>query len=295
MVAGRIANRLDLGGTNCVTDAACASTFSALSMAVNELYLGDSDMVITGGVDTLNDIFMFMCFSKTPALSLSGDVRPFSDSADGTMLGEGLGMVALKRLSDAERDGDRVYAVIRGVGTSSDGRSKSVYAPVSAGQASALTRAYSNAGFEPDSIELIEAHGTGTKAGDKAEFGGLQLAFGEAERNQWCALGTVKSQIGHTKAAAGAAGLFKAVMALHHKVLPPTIKVGKAKPALELETSPFYVNTEARPWIRGSDHPRRAGVSAFGFGGRTSTSLWRSTPATRALRGVVALQASWCC
>ena len=268
VVAGRIANRLDLGGTNCVTDAACASTFSALSMAVNELYLGDSDMVIAGGVDTLNDIFMFMCFSKTPALSMTGDVRPFSDQADGTMLGEGLGMVALKRLDDAERDGDRIYAVIRGVGTSSDGRSKSVYAPVSAGQASAVTRAYGAAGFSPSTVELIEAHGTGTKAGDKAEFGGLELAFGDtSEARQWCALGTVKSQIGHTKAAAGAAGLFKAVMALHHKVLPPTIKVDRPNPALQLEQSPFYVNTETRPWIRSGAHPRRAGVSSFGFGG----------------------------
>ena len=268
VVAGRIANRLDLGGTNCVTDAACASTFSALSMAVNELYLGDSDMVIAGGVDTLNDIFMFMCFSKTPALSLSGDVRPFSDQADGTMLGEGLGMVALKRLEDAERDGDRIYAVIRGVGSSSDGRSKSVYAPVSAGQAAAVTRAYGHSGYGPETVELIEAHGTGTKAGDAAEFGGLQLAFGDdASRRQWCALGTVKSQIGHTKAAAGAAGLFKAVMALHHKVLPPTIKVERPNPALMIEESPFYVNTEARPWIRSSEHPRRAGVSSFGFGG----------------------------
>jgi acyl transferase domain-containing protein len=125
VVAGRIANRLNLGGTNCVTDAACASTFSALSMAVNELQLGHSDLAIAGGVDTLNDIFMYMCFSKTPALSPSGDCRPFSDQADGTMLGEGLGMVALKRLADAERDGDRIYAVLRGIGTSSDGRSKS--------------------------------------------------------------------------------------------------------------------------------------------------------------------------
>ncbi len=266
VVAGRIANRLDLGGTNCVTDAACASTFSALSMAVNELYLGDSDLVITGGVDTLNDIFMFMCFSKTPALSLSGDIRPFSDSADGTMLGEGIGMVALKRLDDAERDGDRVYAVIRGVGSSSDGRSKSVYAPVSKGQSNALSRAYGLAGFDAGTVELIEAHGTGTKAGDAAEFGGLRLAF-EGVDAQRCALGTVKSQIGHTKAAAGSAGLFKAVMALHHKVLPPTIKVDRPNPALELEASPFYLNTETRPWIRPADHPRRAGVSSFGFGG----------------------------
>ncbi|MBK8286242.1 MAG: acyltransferase domain-containing protein [Ahniella sp.] len=269
VVAGRIANRLNLGGTNCVTDAACASSFSALAMAVNELHLGDSDLVITGGVDTLNDIFMYMCFSKTPALSPSGDCRPFSDRADGTMLGEGLGMVALKRLSDAERDGDRIYAVLRGVGTSSDGRAKSVYAPVSEGQAKALARAYQQAGYGAETVELVEAHGTGTKAGDAAEFEGLRQVFdasGRADR-QWCALGSVKSQIGHTKAAAGAAGLFKVVMALHHKVLPPTIKVDAPNPKLALERSPFHLNTRARPWIRDARHPRRASVSAFGFGG----------------------------
>ena len=269
VVAGRIANRLGLGGTNCVTDAACASSFSAIQMAVNELQLGDSDLVISGGVDTLNDIFMYMCFSKTPALSLSGDCRPFSDQADGTMLGEGLGMVALKRLADAERDGDRIYAVLRGVGTSSDGRAKSVYAPVSAGQAVALRRAYAQAGFGPGSVELVEAHGTGTKAGDAAEFEALRSVYAEADaaRTQWCALGSVKSQIGHTKAAAGAAGLFKAVMALHHKVLPPTIKADVPNPRLDLPQSPFYLNTSARPWIRAASHPRRAAVSAFGFGG----------------------------
>ncbi|MBW1885608.1 MAG: polyketide synthase, partial [Deltaproteobacteria bacterium] len=195
VVAGRIANRLDLGGTNCVSDAACASSFSALSMAANELYLGDSDMVITGGVDTMNDIFMFMCFSKTPALSPTGDCRPFSDQADGTMLGEGLGMVALKRLEDAERAGDRIYAVINGVGSSSDGRAKSVYAPLPEGQAQALRRAYEHAGFGPDQVELVEAHGTGTKAGDAAEFKGLATAFGESGREgtQWCTLGSVRS------------------------------------------------------------------------------------------------------
>lgn len=269
VVAGRIANRLDLGGTNCVTDAACASSFSAISMAVNELQLGQSDLVISGGVDTLNDIFMYMCFSKTPALSPSGDCRPFSDQADGTMLGEGLGMVALKRLADAERDGDRIYAVLRGVGTSSDGRSKSVYAPVSAGQAQALRRAYELAGYGPKTVELVEAHGTGTKAGDIAEFEGLRLVFdADGDRPpQSCALGSVKSQIGHTKAAAGAAGLFKVVMALQHRVLPPTIKVDAPNPKLEIERSAFYLNTQARPWVRGSDHPRRASVSAFGFGG----------------------------
>jgi len=286
VVAGRIANRLNLGGTNCVTDAACASALSAMAMAITELQVGSSDLVIAGGVDTLNDIFMYMCFSKTPALSPTGDCRPFSDQADGTMLGEGLGMVALKRLADAERDGDRIYAVVRGVGASSDGRSKSVYAPVPEGQAKALRRAYDLAGYGPETVELVEAHGTGTKAGDVAEFEGLRQVFGgddpasetgvtsEGQRSeprvpkrQFCALGSVKSQIGHTKAAAGAAGLFKAVMALHHKVLPPGIKIDAPNPKLDIGNSPFYLNTKARPWIRGSAHPRRASVSAFGFGG----------------------------
>ncbi len=269
VVAGRIANRLDLGGTNCVCDAACASAFSAVSMAANELWLGQSDVVITGGVDTMNDIFMFMCFSKTPALSPSGDVKPFSDEADGTMLGEGMGMVALKRLEDAERDGDRIYAVITGVGSSSDGRAKSVYAPRPSGQASALERAYDAAGYGADTVELVEAHGTGTKAGDAAEFEGLTMAFDHSGRQdrRWCALGSVKSQIGHTKAAAGSAGLFKSVMALHHKVIPPTIKIDRPNPNMDLQGSPFYLSTRARPWVRGPEHPRRAGVSSFGFGG----------------------------
>lgn len=269
VVAGRIANRFDLHGTNAVTDAACASSIAALSMGISELQLGQSDLVISGGVDTMNDIFMYMCFSKTPALSPTGDCRPFSDNADGTLLGEGICMMALKRLTDAERDGDRVYAVIRGIGSSSDGRSRSVYAPVPEGQARALRRAYAAAGYGPETVELVEAHGTATKAGDAAEFEGLRMAFAESGRtdSQWCALGSVKSQIGHTKAAAGAAGLFKAIMALHHKVLPPTIKIERPNPTLDLEHSAFYLNTQPRPWIRDGSHPRRASVSSFGFGG----------------------------
>jgi acyl transferase domain-containing protein len=269
VVAGRIANRLDLGGTNCVTDAACASSLSALSMAMAELHMGHSDLVITGGADTMNDIFMYVCFSKTPALSPTGDCRPFSDGADGTLLGEGIGMLALKRLAEAERDRDRIYAVVAGLGSSSDGRTKSIYAPAPAGQAKALRRAYQDAGYGPDTVELVEAHGTGTKAGDAAEFEGLRTVFEESGRKDrgWCALGSVKSQIGHTKAAAGAAGLFKAVMALHHRVLPPTIKVDHPDPKLNVEESPFCINTMARPWVRDQRHPRRASVSSFGFGG----------------------------
>ncbi|MGQ4599722.1 SDR family oxidoreductase [Nocardia sp. R6R-6] len=269
VVAGRIANRFDLHGTNMTVDAACASSLAAVAGAVHELSHGTADIVITGGVDTLNDISTYMCFSKTPALSPTGDCRPFSDNADGTMLGEAVVMFALKRLADAERDGDRVYAVIRGIGSSSDGRGSAIYAPVPAGQARALQRAYEAAGYGPDTVGLVEAHGTGTRAGDAAEFTALREVFDSTGRKdrQWCALGSAKSQIGHTKSAAGAVGLLKAVLALQHQVLPPTIKVDRPNPDLDLPASPLYLNTVARPWIACPDYPRRASVSSFGFGG----------------------------
>ena len=149
VVAGRIANRLDLRGTNCVVDAACASSLGAVNLALLELAAGRSDLAVTGGLDTFNDIFMYMCFSKTPALSPTGEARPFDAEADGTILGEGLGVLVLKRLADARRDGDRVYAVIRSIGTSSDGKGQAVYAPSAAGQAKALRQAYALAGISP--------------------------------------------------------------------------------------------------------------------------------------------------
>ena len=173
VVAGRIANRLDLGGTNCVVDAACASSLSAIHLAAMELQTGRADLVLTGGVDTFNDIFMFTCFSKTPALSPTGHARPFAASADGTILGEGVGMILLKRLDDAQRAGDRIYAVLRGLGSSSDGKGNAVYAPRKEGQMEALRNAYEQADVTPDTIELLEAHGTGTKVGDLAEVTAL--------------------------------------------------------------------------------------------------------------------------
>ncbi|MBO2446352.1 acyltransferase domain-containing protein [Actinomadura barringtoniae] len=271
VAAGRIANRFDLHGTNHTTDAACASSLAALSTAVDELSVGRADLVLAGGIDTVNDELLFLCFSKTPALSRTGDCRPFSDAADGTILGEGIVMFALKRLADAERDGDQIYSVITGLGTSSDGRSNAIYAPLPEGQQRALRRAYEFAGYGPETVGLVEAHGTGTRAGDKAEFSALRSVFSEAAAEtgsgQWCALGSVKSQIGHAKGAAGAAGLLKAILALHHGVLPGTIKVDRPNPDLAVETSPFYVNTETRPWIQDAAHPRRAAVSSFGFGG----------------------------
>ncbi len=266
VVAGRISKQFDLGGTNCVVDAACASSLSALHLAAMELATGKSDMVVTGGIDTFNDIFMYMCFSKTPALSPSGDIRPFDAAGDGTILGEGLGIMVIKRLADAERDGDRIYAVIRGVGSSSDGKGEAIYTPSASGQKKAIKDAYRRAGVSPDSIGLVEAHGTGTKVGDAVEVSALRDIYGTASK-PWCALGSVKSQIGHTKAAAGAAGMIKAVLALHHKVIPPTIKVQQPLREVSEGQSPFYLTSLKRPWLSRNGQPRRAAVSALGFGG----------------------------
>jgi len=271
VVAGRIANRLDLHGTNCVVDAACASSLSAVHLAALELQTGRADVVVTGGCDTFNDIFMYMCFSKTPALSPSGDARPFDAAGDGTILGEGLGVVVLKRLVDAERAGDTIYAVIRGIGSSSDGKGNAIYAPSAAGQRRCLTNAYTIAGVSPETVELVEAHGTGTRVGDATEVTALTEVYAAAAApsrpRPWCALGSVKSQIGHTKAAAGAASLIKVALALHYKVLPPTIKVTQPLEPLAVPDSPFYLNTTMRPWLPRPEHPRRAALSAFGFGG----------------------------
>jgi polyketide-type polyunsaturated fatty acid synthase PfaA len=269
VIAGRIANRFDLGGMNCVVDAACAGSLAAMRMAITELVEGRSDMMLTGGVCTDNSPSMYMSFSKTPAFTTNDTIQPFDIDSKGMMIGEGIGMMALKRLDDAERDGDRIYAVIKGVGSSSDGKFKSIYAPRPEGQAKALRRAYDDAGFAPNTVGLIEAHGTGTAAGDVAEFNGLKSVFTEDnDTQQHIALGSVKSQVGHTKSTAGTAGVIKVALALHHKVLPPTINVSKPNPKLNIQDSPFYLNTETRPWLPRADNtPRRAGISAFGFGG----------------------------
>ncbi|HPA15143.1 MAG TPA: beta-ketoacyl synthase N-terminal-like domain-containing protein, partial [Desulfobacterales bacterium] len=267
VVAGRIANRLDLGGTNCVVDAACASSLGALNIAILELITGRSDMVITGGVDTLNDIFMHMCFARSLVLSPTGDARPFSKYADGTVLGEGVGILVLKRLEDAERDNDRIYCIIKGLGSSSDGRSQSVYSPNENGQIKALQAAYRNAGIDPSTVKLMEAHGTGTRVGDLVEFRALSRVFGKSEKTDKCALGSVKSMIGHTKAAAGTAAIIKAALSLWNKVLPPTLKAEEPDPKLNISESPFYLSRETRPWLSNKKHPRRAAVSSFGFGG----------------------------
>jgi acyl transferase domain-containing protein/NAD(P)H-dependent flavin oxidoreductase YrpB (nitropropane dioxygenase family)/short-subunit dehydrogenase len=267
VAAGRVANRFNLSGVNFNVDAACASSLAAIYVAVRELAYGDSDMVITGGIDSGQNPFGYLCFSRVTALSSRGHCSTFDKSADGIAISEGVSVVVLKRLEDAERDGDRIYAVIRGVAGSSDGRGRSMTAPRPEGQIVALRRAYEQAGFSPSSVGLIEAHGTGTVAGDASELSSLMELFkGAGAAARTCAVGSVKSMIGHTKAAAGVTGLIKAALALHQRVLPPTLNVTNPNPKILESDSPFYLNTEAQPWS-GNGLPRRAGVSAFGFGG----------------------------
>jgi acyl transferase domain-containing protein/NAD(P)H-dependent flavin oxidoreductase YrpB (nitropropane dioxygenase family)/NAD(P)-dependent dehydrogenase (short-subunit alcohol dehydrogenase family) len=267
VAAGRVANRFDLGGVNYTMDAACASSLAALYSAVQELENETSDMVLVGAADTFQNPFSYLCFSKSLTLSPNGRCRPLDAKADGIVLGEGIAFLVLKRLADAERDGDRIYAVIKAVGGSSDGRVKGLTAPCPEGQALALKRAYAKAGFSPASVGLIEAHGTGTVVGDQVEIEVLKQLFeADGVTPKSCAIGSLKSMIGHTKCTAGMASLIKVALSLHHKVLPPVIGVENPNPILA--ESPFYVNTEPHPWIHGNtSNPRRAGVSSFGFGG----------------------------
>ena len=267
VIAGRVANRLDLGGANYTVDAACASSLAAVDVACKELTAGSSDLVLCGGVDLHNGINDYLLFSSVHALSPTGRSRTFDAAADGIALGEGVACVALKRLTDARRDGDRVYAVVKGIGSASDGRALGLTAPRPEGQRRALERAYRNAQISPADVGLLEAHGTGTVVGDRTELATLTAVFTEAGAEPGsCALGSVKSQIGHTKCAAGMAGLIKAAMALYNGVKPPTINLEKPNLAWDEGSSPFSFYTSPRPWSAPAAD-RVAGVSAFGFGG----------------------------
>ena len=269
VAAGRVANRFDLGGANYTVDAACGSSLAAAALAVRELESGAADVVLLGGADTVQNPFTYLAFSKTHAFSPRGRCRPFDASADGIVISEGVAMVVLKRLADAERDGDRIYSVIKGLGASSDGRARGLTAPSPDGQIRAVERAYARSGVTPRSIGYVEAHGTGTAVGDVVEVNAIAGVFRKHEVAAGAvAIGSVKSTIGHTKCAAGLAGLINASLALHHRILPPTIGVATVNPKADLRDGPFRVNTEARPWVQADPRqPRRAGVSAFGFGG----------------------------
>ncbi len=266
VISGRIANRLDLGGANYTVDAACASALAALEVACMQLRGGAADMVLAGGADIHNGIQDYLQFASVGALSKTGHCKPFDADADGIALGEGVATIVLKRLADAERDGDKIYAVIAGIGSSSDGKSLGLTAPRPEGQRRALERAYAQAGVSPADVGLVEAHGTGTVVGDRTELTVLSEVFAaRGAKPGSIALGSVKSQIGHTKCTAGLAGLIKAAFALHTGVLPPTARSPPRTPP----GSPARTRSSSTPpRVRGRPTARGwPGSSAFGFGG----------------------------
>jgi acyl transferase domain-containing protein/NAD(P)-dependent dehydrogenase (short-subunit alcohol dehydrogenase family)/acyl carrier protein len=266
-IAGRIANIFNFHGPNYVCDAACASAMAAISSAIEGLVGNHYDAAITGGIDRNMGPSTFVKFCKIGALSATG-TRPYAQGADGFVMGEGAALFLLKRLADAERDGDKIYAVIRGMGGSSDGKGKGITAPNPIGQKLAIERAWQIAGIPPETVSYIEGHGTSTRVGDVVEVQSMADVLRESHLPaKSVAIGSVKSNFGHLKGAAGAAGLLKAALALRDKILPPSVHCEHPNPDIDFAHSPLYVNTELRPWAVPADGVRRAGLSAFGFGG----------------------------
>lgn len=265
LVASRLANRLDLHGPAYTVDGACASALLAVEQAAKELRSGSSDVMIAGGVHLTHDLTFWATFCQLGALSREQKIRPFDQDSDGILVGEGIGMFVLKRLDDAIADNDRIYAQLEGIASASDGRAASLMAPAVEGQTIALQRAWSQTDAEPEHIGLVEAHGTGTGSGDQAEVETLKQFFGAASDEQDRAvMGSVKSMIGHTMPAAGAAGLIKAALSIYNGVLPPTLHCDN--PLEDIKQTRFKTISQSQDWSQ-SVEKRIAAVNAFGFGG----------------------------
>lgn len=279
LVAGRIASVFDLHGPNFVLDSACASSLAAVAMAVTTLRTGVCDLVVTGGVDTEMSVGSGVTFCKSNALSAKGSY-PFDARADGFVLGEGCGILILKRLDDALRDGDRIYALIRGFGCSSDGAGKGIMAPSSEGQLMALRRAYEDAGLGPADLQFVECHGTGTRVGDMAELTSVSRFLADVDpgsrRQSLLPIGSVKSMVGHLKIAAGAAGLFRGILAVNCRVVPPQVNFEEPNPGLDWDACRLRVPRRPEPI---TDAEVRVGVSGFGFGGTNYHVVLSSAPA----------------
>ncbi|HSH96611.1 MAG TPA: beta-ketoacyl synthase N-terminal-like domain-containing protein [Roseimicrobium sp.] len=308
--AGILARALGLGQGSYTLDAACASSLYAIKLAADELHSGRADVMLSGGLSRPDCLYTQMGFSQLHALSKSGRCTPFDEKADGLIVGEGSGIVVMKRLSDALRDGDRIYGTIKGIGLSNDIEGN-ILAPSSEGQLRAMRMAYENAGWNPNQVDLIECHATGTPIGDAVEFRSLKELWSNTEWNAGqCVLGAAKSNVGHLLTGAGAAGLIKTLLAMKHGVLPPVANFSKAGGKIDLQNSPFSILSRSREWKRRSGNvPRRAAVSAFGFGGINAHLLveeWRkeksaksisrpvSTPAKPAVKvAIVAMDAAF--
>ncbi len=281
LAASRAANRLDLCGAAYNVDAACASSLVALDHGMRRLREGLCDVALVCGVNFTHIPAFWYLFTRVLAISPSGTIRPFDRRADGLLIGEGAGAVVLERLEDARRWRREVYALVKGAGTASDGQETGILAPAPAGQVRALAAAYADAAVEPDTIDLLEAHGTGTVPGDLAEIESVRTFFGRRSHpHATRVMGSVKSMIGHTMPASGIASFIKVALALSNKLLPPSLHCDEPRP--ELEELPFYVNGRTRPWLRAPGGPRRAGISAFGFGGINAHVVLEEVTARRA-------------
>ncbi len=279
ILAGRVSYALDLRGPAIAIDTACSSSLVAMHMACQSLLAGETDLAIAGGVTLYLTEDPYIEMSKAGMLALDGKCKTFDDRADGFVPGEGAGVVILKRFDEAVADGDHVYAVIRGSGLNQDGRTNGLTAPSARSQADLETRVYRQAGIDPETITLVEAHGTGTKLGDPIEVEALTKSFRQwTDRKQFCALGSVKTNIGHTTAAAGVASVIKVLMALAHRELPPSLHCEQENRHLKLSESPFFVNTRLREWRSEPGVPRRAAVSSFGFSGTNSHLVLEEAP-----------------
>lgn len=275
----RVSYKLNLTGPSLVVQSACSTSLVAVHLACQQLLSGACDIALAGGVSLTLPSGWGYAYEEGMIFSPDGHCRAFDADAQGCLKGDGLGIVVLKRLADAFADNDTIDAIILGSAINNDGADKIGYtAPGIAGQASVIEAAQALAGVDPDTIGYIEAHGTGTPLGDPIEVAALNQVFRRStQRRQFCALGAVKTNIGHLDAAAGVAGLIKAVQALKHQTLPPTLHFQRPNPKLNLESSPFFVSATAQPW-RGDGFPRRAGVSSFGIGGANAHIILEEAP-----------------
>jgi len=265
-IATRTAYELNLTGPAVSVHSACSTSLLAIAQAADSIRNGQCDVALAGGASVNSPIKIGHLYQQGTMLSADGHCRSFDADADGTVFSDGAGIVVLKSLQDAERDGDTIYAVLKGVGLNNDGGGKGSFtAPSATGQAGAIAMAIADAGVDPATITYVEAHGTATSLGDPIEIEGLNLAFGAQDKKQYCAIGSIKSNMGHMVAAAGVAGFIKTTLALHHKQLPASLYYTKPNPNIDFADSPFYVNTQLANWQ--SDGKRRAGVSSFGVGG----------------------------
>ena len=285
ILASRISYLLNLRGPSIALNTACSSSLVAIDLACQSLLSGQCEMALAGGVCLFPDPGFYLSASKAEMLSADGLCRTFDEGANGFVPGEGVGVVVLKNLDAALRDGDHIRGVILGVATNQDGKTNGITAPSSRSQTDVQLSAYELAGINPDSISLIEAHGTGTALGDPIEVEALTRSFRKyTDRSQFCAIGSIKTNIGHTGQAAGVAGLIKALLSFEHELIPPTLHLERPNSRIDFERSPFYVATEPVAWPRQAETPRRAAVSSFGYSGTNAHLVVEEPPVMAGVR-----------